>query len=440
MKKVCIAAILSAVLFSCKKISQQDKDLESTLITSNATLARTAAPTSIKVWQQCLGTTADDLGQAVAKTTDGYFVAGYTTINGNRDAIVTKTDLNGNLIWQKIIGGLGLDEAAGVASTPDGGCLVAGYTQSNDGYITGKGSGDILLFKLLPNGDRDWVTTLGGSGYDRAFALIKTSDVDGYGYALAGNTTSTDGDVTNSQVVNGNAKMWLVKFNIISSPPLIDFQKTIGSPTTKNEVGYSLVQGVDGGFTIAGNTYTVDAPDIWIVNTYSSGDVRWTKTIATAYADVAFGVANSFDNSGYVVTGNLSNDLIAVKLNLDGTISWQKIFAAGTVSKGISGRSVVSTSQGDIIVGRTNSKNGDIIATKGGEDMVVLRLDDVTGNKISSNVLGGSADDGGKCVIPAYDGINFDGTYIATGGTTSNNGDVSGNHGLTDLWLVKFKF
>ncbi len=67
-------------------------------------------------------------------------------------------------------------------------------------------------------------------------------------------------------------------------------------------------------------------------------------------------------------------------------------------------------------------------------------MDDVTGNKVSANVLGGTGDDVGRALIPPYDGINFDGTYIAAGYTTSNNGDVSGNHGLSDMWVVKFKF
>jgi hypothetical protein len=58
------------------------------------------------------------------------------------------------------------------------------------------------------------------------------------------------------------------------------------------------------------------------------------------------------------------------------------------------------------------------------------------GNRIgSANVFGGSSNEIGKGVI-----INADGTFVAVGQTTSNNGDVSGNHGQSDAWLVKFKF
>ena len=33
-----------------------------------------------------------------------------------------------------------------------------------------------------------------------------------------------------------------------------------------------------------------------------------------------------------------------------------------------------------------------------------------------------------------------DGNYIAVGNTNSNNGNVSGNNGGSDIWVVKFKF
>jgi len=35
--------------------------------------------------------------------------------------------------------------------------------------------------------------------------------------------------------------------------------------------------------------------------------------------------------------------------------------------------------------------------------------------------------------------ITADGGYVVAGQTTSNNGDVSGNHGATDAWVIKLK-
>lgn len=49
---------------------------------------------------------------------------------------------------------------------------------------------------------------------------------------------------------------------------------------------------------------------------------------------------------------------------------------------------------------------------------------------------GGSASDYAKGVVQAADG-----GYLVAGGTTSNDGDVSGHHcnvGSRDMWLLKF--
>ena len=86
-------------------------------------------------------------------------------------------------------------------------------------------------------------------------------------------------------------------------------------------------------------------------------------------------------------------------------------------------------------MGSTNSRNGSIIASKGSDDFFVLRLNDAKGNTIGSPyVLGGKNSDAGYGVIPTAGG------YIAVGNTSSNNGDVAGNNGGSDMWVVKFKF
>jgi hypothetical protein len=437
MNKLIITSslILMLGLFSCKK--------ETVTSTSSEEIATGKPPSppppaSILQWQKCLGTSTDDFGNAVAKTSDGigYFVAGTTGPNGSHDAIVSKIGLTGAPLWQTptIVGGSAQDEAYGVVATPDGGCLVAGYTTSNDGDLAGisDGGGDVLLFKLSPNGSKEWVKTIGGSGGDRANALIATTDG---GYALTGYTNSTDRDVTNSQVVNGRAIVWLVKFNITTGGPIIEWQKTIGDPDNISRHGYALVEAANGGFTIAGTVYTDPAPDIWIINTDDLGIVKYTKRISSGVgADVAFGVTASTD--GYLVTGYLSSsNLFVAKLKLDLSDDWQKIYSGGSTTGSIRGRSVISTSEGDIIVGSTNSRNGSIIASKGSDDLFVLRLNDATGDIIGTPyVLGGNKSDAGYNVIPTNDG------YVVVGNTYSNNADVLGNNGGSDMWVVKFKF
>ena|SRR5436190_2957611 len=412
MKKLIITSsfILMFGLFSCKKetvTSTQTSQEE--LVTGKP--PSPPPPPSLLQWQKCLGTSSDEFATAVAKTSDelGYFVAGTTGPLGNHDVIVSKIGLNGAPIWQTptIVGGSLNDEAYGMVATPDGGCLVAGAGSSIDGDLAGlNNDGTVLLIKISSSGSKEWVKKIGGG---KVNAIITTSDGK---YALTGYNTT----------VNGTTGVWLVKFNISTAEPVIEWQKTFDDPDNIERNGYSLVQTTNGGFTIAGTVYTAPAPDIWIINTDNMGNMIRTKRISSGTgADVAFGVTATTDLNnninGYLVTGYLSNGMMAAKLNLDLSVNWQKTFPLGQ------GRSIISTTQGDIIVGQT------------GQDLFVLRLNDADGNQISSNLLGGNKTDGGKMVITTSDG-----GFIAVGNTNSNNGNVTGNNGGSDMWVVKFKF
>jgi hypothetical protein len=442
MRKLTILTILTIVILpGCvKELKPSDSEAPGNDLKA---AAKPAPPSpSILQWQKCFGSSSYDFGYAIAGNSDAYFVAGYTEGNngnvsgnhGGQDALVIKTGLDGQLAWPnaKAIGGTNNDQANAIVATPDGGCLIAGQTYSNDGDITANhGGGDALLVKLSSSGAIEWEKTLGGSGYDRAWALKATSDG---GYALAGQSASSDGDLSGvpGADINTNSKVWIVKFNSAAS---IEWQRVIAFDGAKDDVAYAITQGPDDGYTIAGRTLSIDNnADICVANVTSNGNVNWTKSIGGVGGDVAWGVATSPAGDGYVVTGySTSYNLIIVKLGNDGSNDWQKIFA-GSTTGGIQGKAILPNSQGYIITGLTASKNGDIIASKGSDDMFVLQVD-ANGNKINSGVLGGKGSDICRAVVALPDG-----SYVAAGQTDSNNGDVSGNHGLSDLWLVKFSF
>jgi hypothetical protein len=441
MRKISfISFILSAILSACVKEIQT---LQTEVNNAQVSNGKPAPPLpSILQWQKTYGSSADDVAYSIVSnaTNDAYYVVGYTNGNngdvlenhGGHDAWIIKTGLDGSLLWKKTIGGTNLDEADAVIATADEGCIVAGHTQSNDGDISGNhGNGDALLVKFTSAGTIEWERTLGGSDYDRAWALINTADG---GFALAGQTSSSDGDLAGFPNVNKNGRIWLVKFNNTAN---IEWQNTFAVDGSKDDVGYSLIQTTDSGYTIVGRTLsTSNNADICVVNVKKTGVVNWIKTIGSTGGggDVAWDVAASPINDGYVVTGYMGAiNLVVVKLGISGNIVWQKIFA-GSNSGGIQGRSILSTNEGYLITGITSTKNGDIIASKGSDDMFVLRID-ASGNKINSYILGGSGSDINRRVIASSDG-----SYVAAGQTTSNNGDVSGNHGLNDMWVVRFKF
>jgi hypothetical protein len=150
-------------------------------------------------WQKCLGGSKDDNGFSIRQTTDrGYILTGYThsndgDVSGNHDptgvtadAWVVKLSEDGMLQWQKCLGGSMDEWGRSIQQTTDGGYILTGHTQSNDGDVSGNHGGpDVWVVKLRADGSLDWQKCLGGSNMDQGFSIQQTTDG---GYILTGHT------------------------------------------------------------------------------------------------------------------------------------------------------------------------------------------------------------------------------------------------------------
>ena len=198
-----------------------------------------------------------DESHSIQQTADGgYVVAGYANSNdgdvsgnhGDFDYWIVKLDQSGNLVWQKCLGGSNKEEAWSIRQTADGGYVVAGRTYSNDGDVRGNhGDGDYWVVKLDASGNLVWQKCLGGSNNDEARSIQQTADG---GYVVAGHTNSNDGDVRGN---HGDDDYWVVKLD--ASGNLV-WQKCLGG--SKDEYAQSVQQTADGGYVVAGYTYSND--------------------------------------------------------------------------------------------------------------------------------------------------------------------------------------
>ncbi len=198
------------------------------------------------VWQKALGGSGDDRGYAVAPTSDGgYIVAGATNstdgnvtgLKGLYDFWVVKLNSTGTITWQKCFGGNSIDEAKSVEQTSDGGYIVAGWTRSNNLDITvNNGGSDFWVIKLDASGSLTWQKSLGGSGDEVASSVKQTADG---GYIVAGETPSTNGDVSGN---NGGTDYWVTK---LSSAGALVWQKCYGGSGI--DKAKSIAQTSDGG-------------------------------------------------------------------------------------------------------------------------------------------------------------------------------------------------
>ena len=268
-----------------------------------------------------------------------------------------------------------------ITNSADGGSVLAIETKSNDGDVSGNhGDFDVWIVKLDQNGNVVWKTILGGALEDLPNAIINSSDG---GYVIAGQTQSLDGDVSN------NHGTW----------------------------------------------------DAWIVKIDGNGNKVWEKAFGGWTIETAFGITPTSDN-GYIVAGYaVSNDgdvtenkggsdAWIIKIDGNGNKLWQKTYG-GSANDAAS--SIIQNDQGYLVAAQTISNNGDVTATLGGGDAWIFQIDE-NGNILWQTAFGGTAGDGSTTIFPTSDG-----SYVLVGSTESTGGDIVGQHGKFDAWIMKFK-
>jgi gliding motility-associated-like protein len=340
-------------------------------------------------WEKSFGGFSFDIASSVVQAQDGgYVVTGGAVssdgqVSGNHgleDVWVIKLDATGNLLWSKTYGGTMNERAEKIRTTSDGGYILAGYSESNNGNLSANnGDFDYWLIKLNQNGDIEWQHSIGGSLADFGFDARETADG---GYIMAGSTFSTDGDVSENE---GFYDYWIVKVDATGN---LLWEKNFGGGG--EERAYSLVTMPDGSTVVAGasNSFSNDVPgnngsyDYWVMKMDNLGNLVWTKNFGGSSEDRAFTLA-------------------------------------------------LTSSQELLVSGFAVSSNGDVSNIYGGKDAWLLKLD-AEGNIIWEKNFGGSLEDRFTSIIQTSDG-----GYVGAGFSASNNFDLPGNKGLHDLWVLR---
>jgi hypothetical protein len=401
-------------------------------------------------WQHAFGGNFDDHAYTVTNTIDGGYIIGgnagsvsgdITQSLGGYDCWIVKTDSVGVLQWQKSLGGSMNDYCNAIRPTSDGGYILAGYTNSSDHDVTvNHGGFDCWVAKLDASGSILWQKSLGGSGDDEANSIQQTTDG---GYIVGGWTKSTDGDVTNHK---GNADFWVVKLDANGA---IQWQKAMGG-SLDDKANYVEETGTNG-YIVAGSTASSNGDvtghhnlnDFWIVKLDPQGTMQWQKCLGGAGADVANEIHRTADG-GYIVAGSSAStdgdatgnhglaDFWIVKLDATGAIQWQKS-AGGSLND--YANSIRQDNAGNYIaLGYSTSNDGDVTGGHGNADFWIVKINPLGSLLWQKSIGGGSSDIGQELCFSS------DGGYVVVGEASANGGDVSGNHGNADYWLVKLNF
>ena len=262
-------------------------------------------------WERTYGGAGADAAYVVIQTADGGFALAGRAASfgaGEDDFWLVKTDRNGIQQWTRTYGGAGSDWAYAVTQTTDGGFALAGGTVS-----FGAGGADGWLVKTDARGTLQWNQTYGGSKLDEAYAIIETSDG---GFVLAGRTQSYGADTTD---------VWLVKTDTHGN---MEWQQTYGG--SDDERAFSVIQMTDGGFTLAGYTFSYGAGkcDAWLVKTDATGNMEWQQTYGGAGGEIVYAGIQTTDG-GFALAGPnyaTGGDAWLVKTDAHGNMEWQQTY------------------------------------------------------------------------------------------------------------------
>ena len=386
------------------------------------------------LWMDQFGTSANDQANGAAVDGSGnVYVASHTYGNlagvnaGSRDAVVSKYDSTGSLLWARQLGTSSDDIPQDVWADAAGNAYVVGVTQGSLGG-TSAGSSDAFVAKYNPSGTLLWTRQLGTSSSEQALDVCV--DLAGNVY-IAG---STQGSLAAPNAGSGDG--FVAKYN--ASGTLL-WTKQFGTSAGDSMAAVSVDSA--GNIYVAGSTQgNLGAPnaggaDAFVLKLSSSGTLLWSRQLGTANndtgeIDIALDGTGSVYISAYT-DGNIGGtpaggfDAWIGKYDSSGTLSWVTQF--GTTAHDF-GTSMSVDGAGNVyIAGRTKGNLGG--ANAGLDDGFVAKFDS-SGASVWSQQFGTSSDDDingvwadglGNVYVAGYSFGNLEGT----------------NAGLNDGWVAR---
>jgi hypothetical protein len=313
---------------------------------------------------------------------------------------------------QKTIGNLKHNFARSVISLEDGGYIVIGETETDTNGM------DFLLARVSVSNEIVWQKTFGGSGVDRPAEIIRDENNN---FLIIGSTSSTDGDINEN---NGLFDFWLVNINVDGE---LLWEKTYGGSendfgidiVSVKEKGYYIAgNSSSSNGNISNNN---GGSDFWLIKVDESGSQSWDKNYGGSENDYLKDILFK-DSSIYLLGGTKSSngdvlhnqgkkDVWFVKISLDGELVWENTYGGSETEEG---KVINSSEDGGFLIGAvTKSEDGDITKSFGLNDFWILKTDN-QGKLEWQRSIGGSRDDVLKDVLEPTMGFYWQVILILT--------------------------
>ncbi len=287
-------------------------------------------PSGEEEWQVTLGGIGNDQLQSIQQTPDGGYIIGGSSDSssivdeegkiigtkseesrGGFDYWVVKLSAQGEIEWEKTLGGMFSDELKSIVitgtSTPlsDQGYLVGGTSNSivsADKTAQNIGMGDFWVIKLNEKGQEQWQQTYGGEGDESLAQILETEN----GYLLAGSSNSKTSENKKSDSVNGT-DFWVLEIDK-AGETLWDNTYDVGQwdmlvNVTRAEENSFLLGGYASSETLGKRVDNKGINDYVAIKINQRGEMLWSKTIGGNGTDQLKGLTQTRDG-GYILAGN----------------------------------------------------------------------------------------------------------------------------------------
>jgi hypothetical protein len=351
--------------------------------------------------------------------------------------------------WDKTLGGAGDEASYALQPTPDGGCLVGGYSKSStsgDRTQPTRGDYDYWVVKLDAAGNKLWDKAYGGPNGDLLRTILPTPDG---GFLLGGISASGVGG-EKSQANRGLGDYWVVKIDATGTKL---WDKTYGGDA--EDQLYIMQATSDGGYLLGGysasnvsgeKTQLAQGIDYWLVKIDATGTKLWDKSFGGAGISILNAIQPTADG-GYLLGGEStaeisrdksqasqgSGDMWLIKIDAAGTKQWDRVYGGSNTDRL---KVIQATPDGGFLLGGYSSSGisgNKTLPSKGGLDQWIVKIDGA-GTKLWEQVFGGDKVDYLYAIHPTSDG-----NYLLGGLSSSTiSGDKTQDaQGGYDYWIVK---
>ena len=318
------------------------------------------------------------------------------------EGLVVKFNSKGDIVWTKLYGGSRGDILHSVHSTPDGGFVIGGKSESSDADLKGLGTKTIkaFIFKCDANGNIQWRQALSGSKHN----TVEDLEVNNAGEVFANIATYSGDGEFESIPGTANTKRTTVVAKFSPTGNVLWKNAYYDSGVTNL---YAMEIANDGGVVIAGN-YSLSA----------SGDREGTTF-------------EGINNGG--TPGTMDGAII--KINSNGTTGWITPIV-GFEHDFVTG--IAAIPGGYAVTGYTKSTNRDFNVTNVGDFDGFVYTVSTLGKLKSIYGFGGSMTDNPR-------GICSDGKVLYVCGSTNSadgiysSGAVKSNGELPVCFITRYK-